>query len=424
MASTVSRFFPDELDCQRAVSAEGGGLVLSLLPSRPLSAADRNRLLLESVEAEAIRIPGILPVVDVQVGREQIRIVSRGLDARSMSLHTFSRALSSREAVVPLPLAELLARDIGAALASLAAQPASGFFQPVHGRLRPGAIVLEPGGRCALIGGGFPLITGLLVPPGRTSLEDRRLLAPEILRGEESTPRSDVYALAAILFELITAVPYLQGTTESRLEERARSYAAPEFPAGIRLPTQHWVALLSSALAPSPEDRPASVAGLAESISAMRAAAGLPRWSNEILGTLVERLDVSGVGAMEPRGASTLLGLRGSPAREPSGIAGRSAEPSITRENLFDDLGLERKPPPPPPPLSDPPAAPMEMPAFRRPLSHAFAEAVHSTDEMVQAERTELQNPDRTPVIYGAALFLFGTALVLTVLTLFLFLTS
>jgi hypothetical protein len=234
--------------------------------------------------------------------------------------------------------------------------------------------------------------------------------------------------MGAILFELLTGVPYLQGVTEARLQERVRHHAAPEFPPGLRLPGEQWVGLLSGVLAPSPQDRPANVASLASAITKIREVAGLPRWSKEILGTLTQRLESTDTRSDLQRGPAALLGLRAPSRPEPTAASVRGAEPSVTRENLFDDLGPARKaPPPPPPPLSDPPPMQMpamEMPAFRRPLSRALAESMHSTDEMIQADRTELGAQDRTRFIYGAALFLFGTALVLTVLTLVLFLTS
>jgi serine/threonine protein kinase len=77
----------------------------------------------------------------------------------------------------------------------------------VHRDIKPANIMLEEGGRTVLMdfglvrhqkGGGMAVLTGAGVVVGTP-----RYLAPEILRGKEAGPRSDLYALGVVAYELL-----------------------------------------------------------------------------------------------------------------------------------------------------------------------------------------------------------------------------
>lgn len=419
---SVSAPWTEELVERRRVAAAPEGWVVSLTPRHPLLPAVTNALLLEAVDAEATRIPGQLSLREFGLVAGGLRVVTAPLDEGSMNLHTFMRGLGGREPTLTLPCAEYLVHELAETLARLGLHAPSGVFQPCHGLLRPSTVALGPDGRVTMIGGGHPLLTRLLTPPGRTSLEDRRLLAPEVLRGATPTQASDVYSMGALLVELLTSIPYLQGITANRLAARAAEHAPPELvTAGLRLPGAPVVALLATCLAPSPEDRFPDLSSLASALTEAREELKLPRWTRETFASFQARAQV----APGPRGHRLMLGLRAPADAAPAEPVSRPPEPSVTRDNLFDNLEIEtlaRRPPPPPPPRSDPP--PFEMQALSREQPSILAEALHVTDEMVQAERSTLPRAEDGSLIYNAAMVLFGTALVLTLLTLFLCVTG
>jgi serine/threonine protein kinase len=161
--------------------------------------------------------------------------------------------------------------------------------QVVHRDLKPGNIVVTPEGEPKLLDFG---IAKLLTPTDDTVLvtrtEQRRLTpacaSPEQARGEPVTPASDVYALGALLYELVTDVsPHRFSSPQPASEEIARVVCdveavrpslALENPERRRELRGDLDTIALTALRKEPERRYASVAELAE--DARRHLAGRP----------------------------------------------------------------------------------------------------------------------------------------------------
>lgn len=102
--------------------------------------------------------------------------------------------------------------------------------------------------------------------------------APELLLGDEATPRTDVYGLAATLYELLagrSAFRAYAGESPSAtvarvLDGRVRKIVSPGIPLALS-------DLLSWALAPQPADRPPSTAWLAEELRRIETDQSWPR---------------------------------------------------------------------------------------------------------------------------------------------------
>ncbi len=86
-------------------------------------------------------------------------------------------------------------------------------------------------------------------------------MAPEMLdgHGERLSPRTDVYLLGAVLYELLYGQPPHRGETAMKMLMAAAT-SAPDFPAG---PPDELVALCRAALAKEPADRPPSAEAFA-----------------------------------------------------------------------------------------------------------------------------------------------------------------
>jgi YVTN family beta-propeller protein len=123
----------------------------------------------------------------------------------------------------------------------------------VHGDLKPTHVLLcdEPGARAGLIDFG-------LTPPGAASPDH---VAPEVVRGEPTNARSDVYALGAVLFHMLAG----------------QAPSAPSAMPSDVPPALH--AVMVRALSISPADRQASAGELARAARAAlrdRASIGRP----------------------------------------------------------------------------------------------------------------------------------------------------
>ncbi|MBW2546091.1 MAG: serine/threonine protein kinase [Deltaproteobacteria bacterium] len=110
-----------------------------------------------------------------------------------------------------------------------------------HGTLRPSVVWITRGGRVKIRDFG---VGQVLLGSGGTEAfhaSDHACLAPEVKRGEPATPRSDVFGIGAILYELLTARS--PGTNFV-----APSHARDDIPAEID-------GILFQCLAPDPKDR-------------------------------------------------------------------------------------------------------------------------------------------------------------------------
>jgi len=108
---------------------------------------------------------------------------------------------------LPVPLAVELVAQAGEALAyaHTAPGPDGRPLDRVHGELSPERLVFDDAGLVRVLDFGLSraacALTALRVDPRREAL---RYLAPEQLRDDTVGPRSDVYALGAVLYSLAT----------------------------------------------------------------------------------------------------------------------------------------------------------------------------------------------------------------------------
>jgi transcriptional regulator with GAF, ATPase, and Fis domain len=178
----------------------------------------------------------------------------------------------------------------------------------VHGDIKPGNAVIDTQGAAHVIDFGLARVVGRdarVGPPAGTL----PFMAPELLRGAPPTPRSDIYALGATLWLLLTGA-YPRGR-EGR-PGGARE-TAPDVPAGTEGMTARALGLAQRALAPDPLDRfPAVdefIAGLQDLAPSTRVArqapfvAPRPRGHADALG----RLQALALGAGEGGSAAVLV---------------------------------------------------------------------------------------------------------------------
>jgi serine/threonine-protein kinase len=135
-----------------------------------------------------------------------------------------------------------LGRDVASALAYVHEH---GF---VHGSLSPSKLLFDDEGRVRV---SDVALAGLATTyRERMTLDDARYLSPEQAVGEPANPKSDVYALALILFEAVTGSVAFEGSTPEAVL-RARLNA----PLPVRLELGTLDMILAQAAVPDPRLR-------------------------------------------------------------------------------------------------------------------------------------------------------------------------
>ena len=154
---------------------------------------------------------------------------------------------------------ESWAKPVDELLTALAAAHAEGL---IHRDLKCGNVLLDGAGHARLSDFDLSGLAGSRFPQGGSPYN----ASPQQLRGEPATPADDLYALGALLYELIAGHPpwYPEVTRDQVLYEPVPPLLPRgEVPVGVR-------ELALRLLAKSPQERPASVAAVRDRLAVLR----------------------------------------------------------------------------------------------------------------------------------------------------------
>lgn len=175
-------------------------------------------------------------------------------------------SLSERVGHGPLSPDEVarLGSAIAAALHSLHLQEA------IHLDLKPSNVILRPSGEAVLIDLGLAHhahYPDLLAEEFRHPIGSAPYVSPEQIRGVRSDPRSDLFALGAVLYELCTGrMPFGSPTTIAGLRKRLARDPLP--PRALVPSTPEWLQeIILGCLEPIPDRRYATAAQVAFDLS-------------------------------------------------------------------------------------------------------------------------------------------------------------
>jgi nucleotide-binding universal stress UspA family protein len=181
-------------------------------------------------------------VLEALEGPHVPRFVAKGDLARVPYLvmeHVAGRSLQEWVDRAPLP-ADEVAR-IGAALAN--ALHSIHLQDAIHLDLKPSNVMLRPDGQAVLVDfglahhGHFP---DLLAEEYRRPIGSAPYISPEQIAGGRSDPRSDLFSLGVVLYELATGqYPFGQPTSEGGL--RTRLWRAPLPPRALVPDLPEWL---------------------------------------------------------------------------------------------------------------------------------------------------------------------------------------
>jgi eukaryotic-like serine/threonine-protein kinase len=180
--------------------------IKTLLPALADNVERLRRFELEARAASLLSHPGILTIYDIGSAEGQPYIVSELLEGEN---------LRERLTRGPVPLRKSV--EIAAAVAdALAAAHARGI---VHRDLKPENLLLTRDGRVKILDFGIAKLTApdpaqpggaetvAIVTDAGVAVGTLGYMAPEQLRGDLVDPRSDLFALGAILHEMVSGAP-------------------------------------------------------------------------------------------------------------------------------------------------------------------------------------------------------------------------
>lgn len=258
----------------RAVALEGplAGQTVALKRLRPELARDPGFVALfenEAAVTRRLRHPGIVEVLETGVASGAPVIVMEYVDGRN--LKEILARCAERGILLPVDFAAYAAHVLAGALAHAHAgvDAAGAPLGIVHCDVSPSNVFVSRLGEIKLGDFGVALTPGGAGAPGPGALGKVQYLSPEQLRGERPTPASDLFALGAVLFELLTDRPAFPGRDVNEVgrrilagEARAPSSLRREVPPALD-------ALVLRCLARDPARRPASAAAAAAEIAAL-----------------------------------------------------------------------------------------------------------------------------------------------------------
>jgi serine/threonine-protein kinase len=302
----------------------------------------QRRFLREARLAARLAHPNVVRVFDVGEDDGRPFIAMEYVEGETLAELVAQRA--------PLPATE--AARLGTQMcAGLAAAHAAGL---VHRDVKPQNLLLRTDGVLKL--GDFGIAAGhdgTRLTLAGTVLGTAGYLAPEQARGEEVTAAADIYAVGAVLYELLTGEP---SRTAGSLAELGSEdgFGPPDLAARVPSAPRELVAAVTACLAARPEDRPPSAAALARLLAPVASEAetlSLPadpaQRATEILarpdrtrsrwaGRRLAAIAVVVVAAVAGLVAALALSGGGGKASPPSGSTSQTVAPPAPATNVAD----------------------------------------------------------------------------------------
>ena len=176
-------------------------------------------------------------------------------------------ALLKENPILPVAQALEIVEQVGSALEEAHAHGI------VHRDVKPANVFLDERGRVKVGDFGIARMEGSDLTEAGVTLGTPGYAAPEIVRGGVADARSDVFALGALAYRLLTGEKPFRGNTREGIALDVMQSNPPP-PADVRpeVPTQVSAAVMR-ALAKSPEDRTASAAAFRRDLTGVSAAA-------------------------------------------------------------------------------------------------------------------------------------------------------
>jgi eukaryotic-like serine/threonine-protein kinase len=213
------------------------------------------RFVREAKLGASLNHPNLVSVFDTATDDEGVLIVMEYVEGEALA-RTLKRG--------PLPPERVasMVRDVGSALDHAHAQGV------VHRDVKPGNVLMRHDGVTKLVD------LGIATAQDHTRLTHSGMvlgtaayMAPEQLEGGETTPATDIYALAVVAYEALTGERAREGRTPLEIAHRIATGPPPDIRDAMPDASPRAAETLKRAMARDPRERPASAGELATGLA-------------------------------------------------------------------------------------------------------------------------------------------------------------
>lgn len=256
----------------RVVEGPRSGQTVAVKRLMPALAKDQAQVALFVREGELtrqLRHPAIVSVYETGLAGETPFMVMEHVDGRN--LRQILLQCAARRILLPVDFAAYLAHVVADALdyAHAACDSSGRPLGVVHCDLSPSNVFISRLGEVKLGDFGVARTTGAGAGGGQAAFGKVRYLAPEQLRGEPVTPRTDLFSLGAVLFELLTNEPAFPGADADEVGQKILN-GELRSPAALRAGIPHALAALClRCMAALPAERVKSAGEFGREIAAL-----------------------------------------------------------------------------------------------------------------------------------------------------------
>jgi len=249
----------------------------------------------EAQSAAGLNHPSIVSIFDRGYAEGTYYIAMEYLDGRTL------KELLVRNGPTPIPIAIDYARQI---LAALAFAHRHGI---VHRDIKPHNIIVSSDGRLKVTDFGIARSGASQMTEAGSIVGTAQYLSPEQARGAPVDPRSDVYSLGIVLYEMLTGkVPYT-GDTPVEIAMKHLSQV-PEPPSELRPEVPHDLdAIVMRALAKDPEQRYASAEEMDADLARVARGVAVSRETEEAMTMVLAGAGVTAGQTMVQRPRSAIV---------------------------------------------------------------------------------------------------------------------
>ena len=276
MSELTAGFRLERYYIERRLGAGGMGVVylardmrlhrpvaIKMLPADVVDPTARERLQDEGLTLSRLSHPNIAALFDIGGDSTFAYLVMEYVPGETLDAIIDRGALPAARVAC---LGAQLARGLAAAHAT----------SVVHRDVKPGNIRITPQGLLkildfgvAIFGGSTDVATTTLRHCPRTFAGTLRYMSPEVLRGTEVTPRSDIFSAGAVLYEMASGRPRFEETHPVRLIESILDVRRPRAVQTQRPIDRPLAAIIARALDRDPNRRFKSSSELAEALEAL-----------------------------------------------------------------------------------------------------------------------------------------------------------
>jgi eukaryotic-like serine/threonine-protein kinase len=248
----------------------------------------------EAQSAAGLNHPSIVSIFDRGYAEGTYYIAMEYLDGRTL------KELLVKNGPTPVPIAIDYARQI---LGALAFAHRNGI---VHRDIKPHNIVVGGDGRLKVTDFGIARSGASQMTEAGSIVGTAQYLSPEQARGAPVDPRSDIYSLGIVLYEMLTGKVPFTGDTPVEIAMKHLSQV-PEPPSELRPDIPHDLdAVVMRALAKDPEQRYATAEEMDADLARVARGVAVSRETEDAMTQVLSGAGISGAQTMVQRPRTTV----------------------------------------------------------------------------------------------------------------------